>query len=100
MPRSTWSEADIPDQRGRTALVTGANSGIGFEAARSLAAKGARVLLGCRDAERGAEAVERINALHRDAAVELIDLDLADLGSVATAAATVRALTPTLNLLI
>src|SRR3954470_6864660 len=100
MSRSTWSEADIPDQRSRTAMVTGANSGIGFEAARALAAKGARVLLACRDAQRGTDALERIKAAQPDAAVELVSLDLADLDSVRAAAGTVAALTPTLDLLL
>ncbi len=44
-----WTEADVPDQSGRTAVITGGNSGIGFEAARVLAGRGARLLLACRD---------------------------------------------------
>ena len=54
-----WGEADIPDQSGRTAVVTGANSGIGFETARALAAKGARVILACRSEEKGRDASRR-----------------------------------------
>ena len=57
-----WTEASIPDQTGRTALITGANSGIGFEAARALAQQGATVVLACRSLDRATEAVERIGA--------------------------------------
>ncbi|REJ85845.1 MAG: SDR family NAD(P)-dependent oxidoreductase [Acidobacteria bacterium] len=84
-----WSEADIPDQSGRVALVTGANSGIGFEAARGLAAAGADVLLGCRSRERGEAAIGRIRARVADASIELLPLDLASLDSIAAAADTV-----------
>ena len=55
-----WTEADIPDQSGRLALVTGANSGLGLETARALAARGARVLLACRDPERLAAWITRV----------------------------------------
>src|SRR5262249_53857307 len=56
----SWSESDIPDLDHRVAVVTGANSGIGFETARALAAKGARVILGCRSRTKGPEATARI----------------------------------------
>jgi NAD(P)-dependent dehydrogenase (short-subunit alcohol dehydrogenase family) len=82
---ANWSEADIPDQTGRTALITGANSGLGFRSAQVLAGMGARVLLGCRSAERGRQAVARIGGN-----AELVELDLADLASVRKAAADVR----------
>jgi NAD(P)-dependent dehydrogenase (short-subunit alcohol dehydrogenase family) len=77
-----WSEADIPDQSGRTAVVTGANSGIGFETARALAAKGARVVLACRSEEKGRDAERRLRAAvpHADARFE--PLDLGSLASV------------------
>lgn len=83
---SAWTEQDIPGQTGRTVLVTGANSGIGYQAARALAAKGARVLLGCRSPERGATAAREVGG-------ELVLLDLADLGSVRAAVKQVRDLT-------
>jgi NAD(P)-dependent dehydrogenase (short-subunit alcohol dehydrogenase family) len=86
---SKWTEADIPDQSGRTVLITGANSGLGLHSARTLAAKGARVLIACRSAERGAEALRSVGALAQTRP-ELVQLDLADLESVRRAAAGVR----------
>ncbi len=77
----------IPDQSGRTVLVTGANTGIGYEAALVLAGKGARVLLGCRSAERGTAARDRIVARHPGADVAFLPLDLGSLESVRKAAA-------------
>ncbi len=77
-----FTEADIPDQSGKCFVVTGANTGIGFEVARALAAKGARVLIGCRDAGRAAEAVARIGG----GDVAHLPLDLADLANVRRAA--------------
>ena len=94
-----YTEADVPDQVGRTALITGANTGIGYEAARVLAGKGARVLLGCRSPERAAEARERILAAHPDADVVHLPLDLGSLDSVRKAADQVAA-EPRLDLLI
>lgn len=81
-----FTAADVPDQHGKTIFVTGANTGIGFEAAKVFAGKGARVLLGCRNATKGRDAVARIRDAHPDADVELISIDLADLSSVAQAA--------------
>jgi NAD(P)-dependent dehydrogenase (short-subunit alcohol dehydrogenase family) len=80
---TAWTFADIPDQTGRVAVVTGANTGIGFETARALAKKGARVVLACRSRDKGQAAVERIRAEEPRAAVELALLDLADLDDVA-----------------
>ena len=85
-----WTEADIADQTGRTVLVTGANSGLGLRTAEVLAGKGARVLLACRSAERGAKALEQVRAAAAGAAPELIPLDLSELASVRAAAASVR----------
>src|SRR5216683_1227013 len=78
----TWSASDVPDQGGRVAVVTGANSGIGFETARVLAEKGARVVLACRDAERGRAAEGRIRAAAPAAHVRFMPLNLASLASV------------------
>ena len=77
-----WTESDIPNQENRTAIVTGANAGIGFETARILAEKGSHVILACRNQAKGEEAVERIRTKHPSASVELEILDLASLESV------------------
>ncbi|MFI0769203.1 oxidoreductase [Streptomyces sp. NPDC021218] len=82
-----WTASDIPDQTGRTAVVTGANSGLGFITARELARRGAQVVLACRDEARGAEAAQRIRAQAPGAYVRVAPLDLADLKSVRTFAA-------------
>ncbi|WP_327182945.1 oxidoreductase [Streptomyces sp. NBC_01334] len=79
---SGWSAHDIPDQGGRTAVVTGANSGLGYVTVRELARKGARVLLACRSETRGREAVRRLREEVPGAEAELRRLDLGDLASV------------------
>jgi NAD(P)-dependent dehydrogenase (short-subunit alcohol dehydrogenase family) len=83
----TWTADDLPDLRGRTAIVTGANSGIGWPTAAELAKHGARVVLACRDAGRAAEAVARIRRAVPSADVDAAELDLADLASVRAFAA-------------
>jgi NAD(P)-dependent dehydrogenase (short-subunit alcohol dehydrogenase family) len=77
-----WTAEDIPDQAGRTAVVTGANSGLGLEAARALAVAGADVVLACRDTDKGRAAAESIHGDAPAASVAVAKLDLADLGSV------------------
>jgi NAD(P)-dependent dehydrogenase (short-subunit alcohol dehydrogenase family) len=77
-----WTVADIPDQHGRVAVVTGANSGIGFFAARELARAGARVVLAVRNTDKGTTAAREIEAAAPGAALEVASLDLASLASV------------------
>jgi NAD(P)-dependent dehydrogenase (short-subunit alcohol dehydrogenase family) len=90
-----WTEQDIPDQRGRVAIVTGANTGLGFATARALAGRGATVVLAVRDVAKGKQAAARIAG---DVAVQ--ELDLTSLESVRAAAADLRAAHPRIDLLI
>jgi NAD(P)-dependent dehydrogenase (short-subunit alcohol dehydrogenase family) len=96
---AAWSTADIPDQSGRTALVTGANSGLGSAIARALAEAGAHVVLACRNPTRGDDAAASITARAPGASVEVARLDLGDLASVAACAERVRARHDRLHLL-
>jgi len=82
-----WTAADIPDQTGRTFVVTGANSGLGLETTRRLAARGAHVVMTARDQVRGEAAVTALKAALPNASLELRLLDLADLDSVRAFAA-------------
>jgi NAD(P)-dependent dehydrogenase (short-subunit alcohol dehydrogenase family) len=95
-----WTAADLPDQQGKTALVTGANTGIGFEAAKVLAARGATVVLACRDLAKAEAAASQISAAAPRARVETLRLDLASLASVHQAAEQFHANHRCLNLLI
>ncbi|MHB9753905.1 oxidoreductase [Streptomyces sp. BYX5S] len=79
---SGWSTTDIPDQQGRTAVVTGANSGIGYVTARELARAGAHVVLACRSEQRGTAALDRLTFEVPGAQAEFAPLDLGDLASV------------------
>ena len=80
MPK--WSTHDVPRLSGHTALVTGANSGLGYETALALATAGALVVMACRDQTKGAEAVDRIRRIAPAAELELAALDLADQSSI------------------
>ena len=81
-----WVGSHVPVQHGRSVLITGANSGIGFEAARLLAGRGAHVVLASRDTQRGTTALRRIAAHSPDADLELLALDLSSLDGVRRAA--------------
>jgi NAD(P)-dependent dehydrogenase (short-subunit alcohol dehydrogenase family) len=87
-----WTAQDIPDQTGRTVVVTGANSGLGFHTSLELARRGARVLMACRNLDKGREAEQRLRREVPSADVEVRRLDLADLASVREFAAGVEAL--------
>ena len=77
-----WTASDIPDQTGRIAIVTGANSGTGYEIALQLATRGAHVVLASRDLDRTSDAVRRIKDAAAGASVEAQPLDLASLASI------------------
>jgi NAD(P)-dependent dehydrogenase (short-subunit alcohol dehydrogenase family) len=97
---SKWTAVDIPDQTGRTAVITGANTGLGFETAAALAGRGARVVLAVRNLEKGKQAAARITATTPGADVELQELDLSSLESVRAAAAQLRSDHDRIDLLI
>lgn len=102
MSRSTtkWSTTDIPDQTGRVAIVTGANTGLGLETAKALAAHGAHVVLAVRNAEKGKAAADAITAAHSNADVTLQSLDLSSLESVRRASDELKARYDKIDLLI
>jgi NAD(P)-dependent dehydrogenase (short-subunit alcohol dehydrogenase family) len=100
MPTRKWTTADIPDQTGRTAVITGANTGLGYEAAAALAAKGATVVLAVRNLDKGNDAARRIEQDTVGAQVELQELDLTSLDSVRAAADDLKANYPAIDLLI
>ncbi|MFO7656100.1 MAG: oxidoreductase [Bacteroidales bacterium] len=77
-----WTTAKIPSQQGRVILITGANSGLGLEAAKELSKKGAMVVMAVRNLEKGKAALAKITGEYPEAQVELMHLDLSDLGSV------------------
>ncbi len=81
-----FTDADVPDQSGRTFVVTGANTGLGFEASSVLAARGARVLLACRSRDKAEAAMQRIRARTAAADLSFVALDQANLDSVRAAA--------------
>jgi NAD(P)-dependent dehydrogenase (short-subunit alcohol dehydrogenase family) len=95
-----WTADRIPDQSGRVALVTGANSGLGLITARELARAGARVVMACRNEAKGEEAVRAVEALAPGAELELESLDLASLDSVRAFAERVLERHPAMDLLI
>jgi NAD(P)-dependent dehydrogenase (short-subunit alcohol dehydrogenase family) len=79
---SNWTAENIPDLSGKIAIVTGANSGIGYEMARALARKQTTVILACRNKDKGEAAVRQIAQAYPQAKAELVQLDLSDLASV------------------
>ncbi|RBN38618.1 short-chain dehydrogenase, partial [Priestia megaterium] len=77
-----WTAERMRDVTGKTALITGGNSGIGFEAAKALAARGAEIILAVRNEAKGKEAEKRIKAANGNAKVTIMSLDLSDLSSI------------------
>lgn len=96
----SWSVADIPDLSGHTAVVTGANGGLGLETARALAGAGAEVVMAARDQERAAQAEARIRAEAPEARLTIVPLDLGSLASVESAAEQILAACDSLDLLV
>lgn len=96
----SWTTADIPDLSGRTAVVTGANGGLGLESAKALAGAGAHVVMAARNQEKAATARTTILDVHPDASLEIVALDLASLEGTAKAAAAIAADHPTIDILI
>ncbi len=92
-----WTEESIPDQSGKTFLVTGANSGLGWDTARALAQNGAHVLVGARSAGKARDAIARIEAMGPSGSLEPLVVELADLDSVTAAADQVLAEQPRLD---
>ena len=95
-----WDESKIPDLTGRNIIVTGANSGIGFEAARAMAARGASVVMACRNIEKSAGAFEKVRKESPGDNVDLMRLDLADLSSVREFAGEAREKYPRIDILV
>ena len=95
-----WTAADVPDQSGRVAIVTGANSGLGFDTAAVLADKGAHVVLAMRNLGKGNQAADRIKTKSPNAVIAVQELDLTSLESVRKAADELRSTHPRIDLLI
>jgi NAD(P)-dependent dehydrogenase (short-subunit alcohol dehydrogenase family) len=96
----SWSTKDISDQTGRTAVVTGANGGLGLETAEALAVAGAIVVLAARDPEKTERAEARIRLAAPDAELEVVTLDLGSLDSVRTAVSTIAERHPAIDVLV
>jgi NAD(P)-dependent dehydrogenase (short-subunit alcohol dehydrogenase family) len=97
---TNWTTNDIPDQTGRTAVITGANTGLGYETAAALAAKGAHVVLAVRNTDKGQAAADLISRRSPGASVAVQELDLTSLASIRAAAEQLRAAHDSIDLLI
>jgi NAD(P)-dependent dehydrogenase (short-subunit alcohol dehydrogenase family) len=95
-----WTSDDMPDQTGKVALVTGANSGLGFETSVALAKRGAKVLMAARNSAKLDDAMAGVRSRQADADIEPVSLDLASLASIRSTAAAVLAKHKTIDLLI
>lgn len=99
MAAEKWTDADIPDQAGRTVLITGANSGLGLRSAEALACRGAAVLLACRNPDKGKDALGAVQSAATGPAPRLVSLDLSELSSVRDCAAEINGTVDRLDVL-
>ena len=79
---SNWETSDIPDLTGKTALITGANSGLGYYTAKALAEKNAHVIVACRSLEKANQSIKRLRASNSEGIFSPLELDLSDLNNV------------------
>lgn len=100
MTQAKWTLTDLPSSDGKVCIVTGANSGLGFETARALAGKGAHVLMACRRTDAANDAVRLIRRRTPKGRLDVLPLDLADLASVRNFAETALAAHPAVHMLI
>jgi len=98
--RSGWTPDRLPDLNGKQVVITGANSGIGFEAALILAARGAKQIWLCRNVQKANDAAGQVRAKYSTGSIDIVQMDLSDLETVKTAAATVRDKTDRIDALI
>lgn len=96
----SWNINDIPNLTGKTAVVTGANGGLGFETAKQLAGAGAHVVMAARNQEKARGAFQLIKEAHPDASIEIVELDLGSLASVEKAAKTITTGHPVVDILV
>ncbi|HEX5403913.1 MAG TPA: SDR family NAD(P)-dependent oxidoreductase [Pseudonocardiaceae bacterium] len=100
MATQRWTTTDMPDQRGRTTVITGANSGIGYQTALAFAQHKATVVLACRNEAKATDAADRIRAAVPGADIAIQQVDLSSLSSVRAAATRLRAEHEHIDLLI
>lgn len=100
MATQKWTEANIASQQGKTILITGANSGLGLQASKVLAGKGANVIMAVRNLQKGEEAIKTIKSKVPNAKLELMQLDLADFNSIRKFSEAFHQKHPKLNILI
>lgn len=96
----SWTAADIPDLAGKTAVVTGANGGLGLETAKTLAGAGGHVVMAARDQEKAKSAFEEIQAAHSSASLDIVELDLGSLHSIQEAAGKILETHDTVDILV
>ena len=95
-----WTTTDIPDLTGKTAVVTGANGGLGLESAKALAGAGAHVVMAARNQDKAQAAFDEIRETHPDASLEIVELDLSSQASTKAAATTISERHPKVDILI